>query len=266
MSRYIDLDHIKPGLLTLAIPMYVLADVALTKYDVVYISDQSGAYPKVTQADADTYVAGASPLYLAENGASADGDELSVIRFKVLDNFDTSAAALGDVVWLSSTAGGVTLTQPAPGKAAVPVGYVHQVAAAAEGVYTWVFDPVGASLRPYTRGQDDGDVLQAKAETVTMRSEAGVTTKAFTPLYKCRVIPVGCMMIGAGAAGDTVKMTDGTNDISDTVDVSAKSDKAVFDFGTWDDAHYVLNAGESLTMVTASDALVHATFLIMPTA
>jgi len=92
-----------------------------------------------------------------------------------------------------------------------------------------------------------------------------VATKASTTTYRvwdkscprsCRIIDVYGIMTGAGAALDTVKVTDGTNDITDTVDLSAKGDTDRFSVGELDDDYTDLNAGASLRVVTVSDALV----------
>ena len=72
------------------------------------------------------------------------------------------------------------------------------------------------------------------------------------------------VMTGAGATSDTVKITDGTHDLTDTVDVSSKVDKAIFLFGTLDDAYRGVAAGTSLHAVNASGALVDVYLLAIP--
>lgn len=77
-----------------------------------------------------------------------------------------------------------------------------------------------------------------------------------------RVIKAWGIMTGAGAAADTVKLTDGTNDITNTVDVSALADKAYFDFNI-DDAYYKLQKDDTLKVVTASDALCEVYVMVV---
>ena len=72
----------------------------------------------------------------------------------------------------------------------------------------------------------------------------------------CRILDVWGIMTGAGAALDTIKVTDGTSDITNTVDLSAQSDTARFGVGTVDDGYADIAEGGSLQVVTASDALV----------
>lgn len=71
----------------------------------------------------------------------------------------------------------------------------------------------------------------------------------------CRILDAWGIMTGAGAALDTVKLTDGTNDISDTVDLSSAGDTDRFTVGELDDAYTDISEGGSLKVVTASDAL-----------
>ncbi len=59
--------------------------------------------------------------------------------------------------------------------------------------------------------------------------------------------------IGEGSgASDTVKLTDGTNDITDALDVS--TDKGVVRASTIDDAYSAIAAGGTLALVVASAA------------
>ena len=73
---------------------------------------------------------------------------------------------------------------------------------------------------------------------------------------KLRVIDAWGVMTGAGAGGDTVKITDGTNDITDTVDLSAVGDTDRFAIGEIDDAYHDILPGGSMSVVTASAATV----------
>lgn len=62
-------------------------------------------------------------------------------------------------------------------------------------------------------------------------------------------------MTGAGAAADTVVIRNGSNAITDTLDVSALADTDVFDFTKISDTYYRVNKGGSLNVVTVSAAL-----------
>jgi hypothetical protein len=88
------------------------------------------------------------------------------------------------------------------------------------------------------------------------------TTVAATAAYtliesapkKFRVVDWWVVMTGAGAASDTVKLTDGTNDITDAVDLSSAGDTDRVAGGEIDDAYHELDKGDSLKVATASGA------------
>lgn len=79
----------------------------------------------------------------------------------------------------------------------------------------------------------------------------------------CRIVDAWGVMTGAGGAGDTVKITDGTNDISDTVDLSSLGDNDLFAIGELDDAYVDLAEGGSLQVEAASDALVRLYVMVV---
>ena len=83
-------------------------------------------------------------------------------------------------------------------------------------------------------------------------------TSSYTPFpgwdNRVEVVRVFGYMTGAGASSDTVKVTDGTNDVTDTVDLSSLSDTDVFEVGQMDDAYVTVEKASSITVTTASDA------------
>ncbi len=72
---------------------------------------------------------------------------------------------------------------------------------------------------------------------------------------KFRVLDMWGYMTGAGAASDTVKLTDGSSDIVTAIAVNAASDKDVIRAAEIDHAKNEISAGGSLHVVTASGAL-----------
>lgn len=99
-----------------------------------------------------------------------------------------------------------------------------------------------------------------------LESAAGMTSNRVDSAalkQPARLLMSRALMTGAGAAGDTVKIQRNTTDISDAVDISAKVDKAPFDFGTLDDAQMDFGNGDTLGMVTASDGLCRVTCWFM---
>lgn len=75
--------------------------------------------------------------------------------------------------------------------------------------------------------------------------------------YDCvRVLGMRGIMTGAGAALDTVQLQDGSSHaITEAVNVSALSDKDVWDASVIDDAYYTIYKGDNLKVVTESGAL-----------
>jgi hypothetical protein len=101
-------------------------------------------------------------------------------------------------------------------------------------------------------------VVQIQADVP--EAAAAMVTEAFKK--PARLLDAWGVMTGAGAGGDTVQLKRNTTAISNAVDVSSKSDKDFFNFGTLDDAQMDFNNGDVLLLDTASDAnaLVTALF------
>lgn len=88
---------------------------------------------------------------------------------------------------------------------------------------------------------------------VTVAGTSTYTLVASAP-RSFKVINAWGIMTGAGDTSDTVKLTDGSSDITETGDVSGLSDKDLFDFTSVDDSKYEIAKGGSLKVVTASGA------------
>lgn len=72
---------------------------------------------------------------------------------------------------------------------------------------------------------------------------------------KLRVIDAWVVMHGAGDTGDKVKLTDGTTDITDDLDVSSASDEDRTTFAQLDDATWEIDKDGTLTIISTSGAL-----------
>jgi hypothetical protein len=93
-----------------AIVFHAKAAEALSKGDVVYVSGVSGNTPEVSKADADD--ASKMPAFgLAESDASLNA-AVNVVTFGTIYELDTTAFSVGDNVYVSTTAGGLTATKP----------------------------------------------------------------------------------------------------------------------------------------------------------
>ena len=101
------------------------------------------------------------------------------------------------------------------------------------------------------------DAKMAVPWVLEVQTVAGTTdyTLIEALLKDCRIVRVWAIMTGAGGADDTLKVTDGTNDITDTVDLSSLGDTDLFDVGELDDAYTDIAKGGSIAVTTASDAL-----------
>ena len=94
----------------------------IAKGSVVYISGAQGQRPRISLSDADTE-ATSSKTFGVVAEAVADGAEGFVTTFGIVAGIDTSGFSPGDVLWLSSTAGGITTTKPSAPVHSVFVGY-----------------------------------------------------------------------------------------------------------------------------------------------
>lgn len=92
-------------------------------FQVVYISGATGNKPLISLADADTEVT-SSKTYGVTATAIANNGTGDVVTAGELSGIDTSAFNEGDLLWLSTTAGGVVTTPPAEPAHAVFIGYV----------------------------------------------------------------------------------------------------------------------------------------------
>jgi len=105
-------------------------------------------------------------------------------------------------------------------------------------------------------GIDQGyGVLLCKVSCECVAGTATYTLFSDSPLpFPIRIVDVTGIMTGAGGASDTVKVTDGTNDITSTEDLSALADTDTWDISQIDDAYCDLERGDTLQVVTTSDA------------
>ena len=86
------------------------AGEALSKGDVVYISGISGNTPIVSKADADD--ANKMPSFGLAAASASLNNSVQIVTFGTLENFDTSSFTVGDIVYVSTTAGVLTATKP----------------------------------------------------------------------------------------------------------------------------------------------------------
>ncbi len=86
-----------------------VATAAIAKNDIVILDGVTGVIPKASPADADNNVVG--QLFVAAGKAAAAGDKLYLLPYRVVSDVATTGA-VGDPVYLSTTAGAFTQTKP----------------------------------------------------------------------------------------------------------------------------------------------------------
>lgn len=185
---------------------------------------------------------------------------------KGMAGLDTSAAAVGDPVWLS-TAGTWTLTKPTSGNLRV-VGRV-QFISSSTGTDTWIFFPEPAisagtetvrrdSVAFVTTGSVKSKVVYpAGSIRLTIDTEAATADYTYTVPFACRLNPASVRgrTTGLGGAGDTVRLYKGTDAITEAFDLNTIADTTAFEFATWVKARLAFAAGDVIKLTTASGAL-----------
>lgn len=83
---------------------------AIGAYKVVYITGSQGNLPTIGLADAD---AASMPAFGLTTASSNNGDEVDIITFGNLKGVDTSLLSVGDILYVSTTAGEYTTSPPA---------------------------------------------------------------------------------------------------------------------------------------------------------
>ena len=133
------------------------ADGALSKGDVVYISGVSGNTPTVAKAKADD--ASKMPAFgFAANDAN-DNAAVEVVTFGTLTGLDTSNVSVGQVLYVSTTAGAYTTTAPSGESAQIQnIGKVQRSHATAGSIKAG-----GAGRSNATPNLDDGKIFIGNA-------------------------------------------------------------------------------------------------------
>lgn len=119
--------------------------VSVDKWDILYITDVlgAGACLSLDLADADAVATAAGTLFCASHAAAPDTQQGNnpvayCHRMILVGPVDTSAATVRDPVYLSTMAGGWTLTAPnGSGDVVRIIGYVEKVSST-DGY--WMFD------------------------------------------------------------------------------------------------------------------------------
>lgn len=207
-------------------PAYVPGDSSVAKHDILYVSGTSGEFLELTKADADTALASSGTLLIAKHAATKDGSRPTgtAAAYGVITDVDTSAAAVGDPVFLSSTAGGWSLTASGLGR---QVGHVLESDASAGEI---LFDGRGAGDKSGLR-TIEGTIANAAVRTlnateVTVIPAPG-TGKAIEFVSGVWMLDYGSAAFDNAAAGEdlSLKYTDSSGaKVADDVDHSGFAD------------------------------------------
>ena len=103
-----------------------------------------------------------------------------------------------------------------------------------------------------------GGLFVVQVECVNPEVAAGQKVTLKGP---ARLLHAWGIMTGAGDSSDTVQIKKNTTAITDAVDLSAKSDGAFFNFGTFDDAAMDFDDGDYVHIDSADDAICTITML-----
>lgn len=121
--------QIKPGTDTPdKFDLRCIAGEALSQYDVCYISGVSGEYLVLSLADKDSLAKARGPLFMCKSNVPSGG-AFRATQFGSIRDLDTSAATVGDPVYLSDD-GAVSLTAAGAKRR---VGTVSKVGASGTG-------------------------------------------------------------------------------------------------------------------------------------
>jgi hypothetical protein len=195
----------------------------LSANDVVYITgtytDGTNNYPTVAKADSATTAAANYHAIGIIDANSSNNTDGTIVLFKEVSGLDTSGSTIGKPVYLSSTAGGWTLTRPTGGEFVQVVGYVTVVHASTGRIYFNLSFPQEEFLTGQAGGlgymldTDHDSYLYASADD-TVKLKAGgtdvITATASTVTVTGALTTSGTVTFGS--------LSDGTKTITAFVD------------------------------------------------
>lgn len=223
--------------------------IAKDKVVAVVNLDTTTTKPKIVLADADNILH--DDLWVTLDDI-ADGAEGYVFKGGLSqDNLNTnSVTAAGDPVYLSTTAGGFTVT--APTQRAIIVGWVT-VKSATVGQIQWDVNGItqgisGSSVSNVANVNTVGGVPVLFRITSAATGDIDVVMD-----HKVRVIDAWIVNTAAGGAGDTITVKNGANAITDAMDAN-KADTTITRATQINDANHEIAAAGTLRITNASDA------------
>lgn len=157
--------------------VYNNSGASIAASDLVYVTGQRGLVMEVTKADADVALADGATLWVARHEIP-DGEYGEILPWRLVTGVNTAGSTAGQPVYLSSTAGGWSLT---PGATAIVVGTVSSVHASTGSV---LLNPQG--------GATSGKAYASTADSAELAQNTAVT--AFSVTHS---IPAGKLVSGS---------------------------------------------------------------------
>jgi len=157
--------------------VYNNSGASIAASDLVYVTGQRGLVMEVTKADADVALADGATLWVARHEIP-NGEYGEILPWRLVTSVNTAGSTAGQPVYLSSTAGGWSLT---PGATAIVVGTVSSVHASTGSV---LLNPQG--------GATSGKAYASTADSAVLDQNTAVT--AFSVTHS---IPAGKLVSGS---------------------------------------------------------------------
>jgi hypothetical protein len=157
--------------------VYNNSGASIAASDLVYVTGQRGLVMEVTKADADVALADGATLWVARHEIP-NGEYGEILPWRLVTGVNTAGSTAGQPVYLSSTAGGWSLT---PGATAIVVGTVSSVHASTGSV---LLNPQG--------GATSGKAYASTADSAELAQNTAVT--AFSVTHS---IPAGKLVSGS---------------------------------------------------------------------
>lgn len=274
----------------LGVTIYNDSGTILSAGDLVYVSgwtttaDGLGRIRAVASADADAGVFPNRAQYVATHTIAVGGYG-TVARAAIVRNIDTSSVGTaGDPVYLSATAKGWTATAPTAANAnRQRVGFAV-VKSSTVGVIA--FDLTEEPVSLGNSALQDGSVAGIKAATATVKAGAAAFVSTDMAFVGCIVVDVpnaasGNVDLtalpfkilvtdvtyikqgGAGDAGNSITVHNGTGGNAITDALNSATDTAVVRAGTLNDAYTEVAAAATIRLVTVRNANNNAARIII---
>jgi hypothetical protein len=174
------------------------ADGALSKGDVVCITGVSGDVPTVAKADADD--AAKMPAFGLAAADANDNAALQVVTFGNITELDTSGFSVGQILYVSTTAGTLTTTAPSGESSQIQnIGKVVRSHASAG-----IIKVGGAGRSNATPNLDDGKIFIGNA-----------SNQASTATLNTALVPESTNLYYTDARFDTRLATKDTDDLTE---------------------------------------------------